>query len=767
MFDMCMLQETKRESFAEFLIHNLWGHRDVEWVHKESRGLSGGLLSVWNKDFCSFRHSFTGDGFLGICVEWKDTLVYFVNIYFACSLAGKRKLWRDLIDFKLLNTPGEWCLGGDFNSITKVSKRSGSSNGSSNKERTEFAQFIDAMELVDIPVFGKKFTWSNSDNSAMSRLDRFLLSEGLIEKGGISNQWVGGRDISDHHPIWLECSNINWGPKPFKFNNFWLDHPDFIPFVKATWESMNIHGKKAFILKEKLKRLKEVLKTWNREVFGIMDLDIEKTVKDLNEVEEMIANGDCHPLFSNAKDLSKKFWEQLHNKESRRRSNRIVKLRKGNGWIQGVAEIKNEAQDHFSKHFSEEWHNRPFLNGINFNTLSVIDNCFLLDNFSEEEVRETVWSCDGNKSPGPDGYNINFLKACWSIVKDHVMVFLNEFHNNAHLPKVVTASFLTLVPKKDHPQDLFDYRPICLIGSLYKILAKLLANRLKKVLGKLISNCQSAFLPQRQILDGVVVLNEIIDLAKKRKDDALSWQWTEQLSATEEQQAIDLTNLLVGFSLQPGITDHWRWIPDTNGLYSVKSCYNTLLCSRQLVDLDQNVLNAINLLWKKEIPSKVLIFAWRLLLERLPTRTALHRRGIILNPQDLHCVFCSSYDEDSAHLFFHCSVLKRVWEEVFKWFGKSYQAEADGWNHFNIFGSLLKTKRFEKVRHLIWLATTWSIWKLRNNVVFNGVTLSSSSLVNDIKTISCLWLSGRYGHISSISFPDWCFDPMTCFQSIF
>jgi hypothetical protein len=129
-------------------------------------------------------------------------------------------------------------------------------------------------------------------------------------------------------------------------------------------------------------------------------------------------------------------------------------------------------------------------------------------------VKETVWSCDGNKSPGPDGFNINFFKACWSIVQKDVLDFLREFHETVVLPKAMTASFFTLIPKKDHPQDLFYYRPICLIESLYKILSKLLANRLKKVLGKLISKCQSTFLPQRQILDGVVVLNEIIDLAK-------------------------------------------------------------------------------------------------------------------------------------------------------------------------------------------------------------------------------------------------------------
>ncbi|GAU21274.1 hypothetical protein TSUD_286840 [Trifolium subterraneum] len=200
-----------------------------------------------------------------------------------------------------------------------------------------------------------------------------------------------------------------------------------------------------------MKRLKADLKTWNREVFGIMDLNIGNTAKDLNEVEELIAKGDNHPLFANSKELSKKFWEQLHCKESirkkksrskwiqegdsntsffhaaikgRRRSNRIVKLKKGNVWLQGVDEIKQEAKEHVSQQFSEEWPSRPCLQGIDFNMLSVDDNAYLLEAFSEEEVRETIWSCDGNKSSGPDGFNINFL----------------------------TESFLTLIPKKDHPQ---------------------------------------------------------------------------------------------------------------------------------------------------------------------------------------------------------------------------------------------------------------------------------------------------------------------------
>jgi exonuclease III len=243
-FDMCMFQETKKSSFDNSMIHNLWGHQDVEWVMKEASGMSGGLLTVWNKDLFSFNFSFAGTGYLGVCVEWKSLLVYIVNVYSPCSMAGKRKLWEDLLHFKLNNVQGEWCLGGDFNAILKVGERRGSSSGGGNQaERMEFNQFIDAMELIDIPISGKKFSWFSSDDTSMSRLDRFLLSEGFIEKGGITNQWIAARDISDHCPIWLVSNNLDWGPKPFRFNNCWLEHPAFIPFVSEFWEKTVIRGK--------------------------------------------------------------------------------------------------------------------------------------------------------------------------------------------------------------------------------------------------------------------------------------------------------------------------------------------------------------------------------------------------------------------------------------------------------------------------------------------------------------------------------------------
>jgi hypothetical protein len=124
-----------------------------------------------------------------------------------------------------------------------------------------------------------------------------------------------------------------------------------------------------------------------------------------------------------------------------------------------------------------------------------------------------------------------------------------------------------------------------------------------------------------------------------------------------------------------------------------------------------------------------------------------------------------SHDEDNAHLFFYCPFSNGIWNAVFCWLGKTYQTGVEGWNHFKLFGNLVRVKDGGRVRHLIWLVTTWKLWNLRNNVIFNGVIPDASSLLDDIKTSSWVWFTSRYEHKFCTSFSNWCLDPMTCLQS--
>jgi hypothetical protein len=101
------------------------------------------------------------------------------------------------------------------------------------------------------------------------------------------------------------------------------------------------------------------------------------------------------------------------------------------------------------------------------------------------------------------------------------MRFISEFHRNGKLAKGLNSTFIALIPKVDSPQRLNDFRPISLVGSLYKILAKVLANRLRLVIGSVISEAQTAFVKDRQILDGVLIANEVVDEARRSKKELL------------------------------------------------------------------------------------------------------------------------------------------------------------------------------------------------------------------------------------------------------
>jgi hypothetical protein len=88
-------------------------------------------------------------------------------------------------------------------------------------------------------------------------------------------------------------------------------------------------------------------------------------------------------------------------------------------------------------------------------------------------------------------------------------------------------------------------------------------------------------------------------------------------------------------------------------------------------------------------------------VEYTSNKGALNRRGILNNPNDLSCVFCFQQVEDGAHLFFMCPFSKRVWNNVFKWLGKTLQTEVEGSNHFLLFGELFKVKDKGRVCRLV------------------------------------------------------------------
>jgi hypothetical protein len=134
----------------------------------------------------------------------------------------------------------------------------------------------------------------------------------------------------------------------------------------------------------------------------------------------------------------------------------------------------------------------------------------LLKEFMVEEVDLALSQMHPLKSPGPDGFSACFYQKSWPTVHAEVCKAVLEFLNTGHLDHSVNTTNIVLIPKIKNPTRVTEFRPISLCNVLYKLIAKVLANRMKKVLTKIISLNQSAFVPGRLITDNIVVAFEAL-----------------------------------------------------------------------------------------------------------------------------------------------------------------------------------------------------------------------------------------------------------------
>jgi hypothetical protein len=176
--------------------------------------------------------------------------------------------------------------------------------------------------------------------------------------------------------------------------------------------------------------------------------------------------------------------------KSRAHRNGIKVLKDGDGWVNDVEGVRRVVVEYFKNQVSSEEWERPKLDGVNFKTVSEEDNRSIIAPFSLREIEVVVKESDGNKSPGPDGFNFAFFKQFWYLMKNEVRIFFDQFHGNDVFPKCLLAYFVTLIPKVKVSLSLKEFRPISLLGSWYKILSKVLAGRLAKVMNSVISTSQ-------------------------------------------------------------------------------------------------------------------------------------------------------------------------------------------------------------------------------------------------------------------------------------
>lgn len=106
--------------------------------------------------------------------------------------------------------------------------------------------------------------------------------------------------------------------------------------------------------------------------------------------------------------------------------------------------------------------------------------------FLEDEIKEGVFGMAKDKSPSPDGFSMLFYQECWEIIKGDLVKVFKEFFESDIINLGVNITFLVLIPKKEGTVELNDFRPISLVIILYKIIAKVLSSRVRKVMEKVV-----------------------------------------------------------------------------------------------------------------------------------------------------------------------------------------------------------------------------------------------------------------------------------------
>ncbi|XP_028107298.1 uncharacterized protein LOC114306285 [Camellia sinensis] len=238
--DFVCFQETKRSAISSLFVQSLWPYEDMEFMVVDSIGRAGGLLCIWKlsvfylSQCCSTSH----------CIILSVTLLpnfecVLVNIHAPSEVNERGKFWKVLHRLKTVFCD-PWCLVGDFNEIRSIGERRGCSRR--DKGMKEFNQFIDNLELIDLPMMGRQFTWCNAiEGDRWSRIDRVLLSTEWMERYNLK-LWGLERSVSDHCPLLLVEDGRDWGPRPFRFLNAWTLHPNFGSIVKKAWNVSAFSG---------------------------------------------------------------------------------------------------------------------------------------------------------------------------------------------------------------------------------------------------------------------------------------------------------------------------------------------------------------------------------------------------------------------------------------------------------------------------------------------------------------------------------------------
>ena len=253
-------------------------------------------------------------------------------------------------------------------------------------------------------------------------------------------------------------------------------------------------------------------------------------------------------------DRNTSFFHRMANAHFRK--NTLARIKINGVWLSEERELREGISHAFQTLLTDNLSWRAELDGLSFSTLNLNDARNLELPFREEEVFTALNNMLGDKPPGLDDFTLASWQDSWQFVKAEIMELFHAFFVSETFIRSLNTTFLVLIPKKGEAEDLKDFRPISLLGRLYKLLAKVLANCLKRVVGTLVFDAQNAFVKGRHILNTSLTANEIIYLWQKKKEKGVACK-------LDIEKAFDNINwqFLMKVMLGMGFGSKWRrWI---------------------------------------------------------------------------------------------------------------------------------------------------------------------------------------------------------------
>lgn len=539
---------------------------------------------------------------------------FFCSFVYALNTVEERKtLWQELKDH--YDSPiirgKPWLIFGDFNETLDIEEHSHADvHPAVTSGMKDFQDTMSYCSITDMLSHGPLYTWCNKreHDLILKKLDRVLVNDvwlhdfpqsyTFFEAGGCSDHLRGIINLHGGEEDKTKCR------RPFKFVNVIAEMEEFKPLIDNYWketEPIFLSTSTLFRFNKKLKGLKPKIKSLAKERLGNL---VQKS-KEAYEVlckkqEENLSHPSLHTMEAEneaytrwdfvagleekyLKQKSKLHWMQVGDKNNktfhravvaREAKNQIKEIQCSDGSVVKGDAVKKEAEIFFREFL--QFIPEDYL-GFELNELQDLlpfrcsenDQEMLTSEVSAGEIQRVLFSMPKDKSPGPDGYTTDFYTATWDIIGPKFTMAIQSFFATGFLPKGINSTILSLIPKKLEAKEMKDYRPISCCNVLYKVISKIIANRLKVLLSEFIAGNQSAFIKDRLLIENLLLATELV---KDYHKDSISSRCAIKIDISKAFDSVQwsfLINVLEAMNFPPMFI-HWIKLCITTASFSVQ-----------------------------------------------------------------------------------------------------------------------------------------------------------------------------------------------------